>query len=97
MNIVAYIHRCYIARLVHRLTEKYNVTSSVLKLCSSIITNEHVVISCSDPLRASGSVGLKRLGTKGRSSRNPHAPDNTHSCMESIPSLHDIARLGVHA
>jgi hypothetical protein len=47
MNIVAYIRRCYIPRLLHRLTEKYNVYSSVMKVCSSVITDERVCVSCS--------------------------------------------------
>jgi hypothetical protein len=44
MNIVAYIRRFYISRLLHQLTEEYNV-------CSSVITNECFNISCSVPGR----------------------------------------------
>jgi hypothetical protein len=43
MNIVAYIHRCYIPRL----TEEYNIYSSVMKVCSSVITDERSCVSCS--------------------------------------------------
>jgi hypothetical protein len=32
MNIVSYIHRCYILWLLHRLTEEYNIYSSVMKV-----------------------------------------------------------------
>jgi hypothetical protein len=36
MNIGAYIHwPC-----IHRLTEEYNIYLSVIKVCSSVITNE---------------------------------------------------------
>jgi hypothetical protein len=43
MNIVTYIHRCYIPRL----TKEYNVPLSILKLCSSVIIDEHFIVSCS--------------------------------------------------
>jgi hypothetical protein len=42
-NIIAYIHQRYIPRL----TEKYTVYLLVMKVCSSIITDERVRVSCS--------------------------------------------------
>jgi hypothetical protein len=48
MNIVAYIHRCNIPRLVHQLTEEYNIPSSILNVCSLVITDKHFVVSCSE-------------------------------------------------
>jgi hypothetical protein len=47
MNIVAYIRRCYIPRFLRRLTEEYNVYSSVMKVCSLVIIDERVCVSCS--------------------------------------------------
>jgi hypothetical protein len=51
MNIVAYICRRYIPWFLHWLTEEYDVYSSVMKVCSSVITDEHVCVSCSDSSR----------------------------------------------
>jgi hypothetical protein len=47
MNIGSYIHWSYIPRLFERLTEEYNVYSSVMKVCSSVITDKHFDVSCS--------------------------------------------------
>jgi hypothetical protein len=44
MKIGTYIHWSYILRL----TNEYNLYSSVMKICSSVITNEHFDVSCSD-------------------------------------------------
>jgi hypothetical protein len=33
---------------IRRLTEEYNVYSSVIKICLSVITDERVCVSCSD-------------------------------------------------
>jgi hypothetical protein len=46
MNIMTYIHRRYIPHYLRRLTEKYNIYSSVIKVCSSV---ERVRVSCSAP------------------------------------------------
>jgi hypothetical protein len=42
-----YIRRRYISLLFRRLTEKYKLRSSVIEICSSIITEERVLILCS--------------------------------------------------
>jgi hypothetical protein len=47
---VAYVHRHYIPRFLRQLTKEYNAYSSVMKVCSSVITDERVCIFCSDPL-----------------------------------------------
>jgi hypothetical protein len=47
MNIGAYIHQCYIPRFLHRLTKEYNVYSLVMKVYSSVITDEHSCVSYS--------------------------------------------------
>jgi hypothetical protein len=43
-----YIHRHYIHRFLHQLTEKDNLSSSVMKACSSIITDERLDVSSSE-------------------------------------------------
>jgi hypothetical protein len=48
MNIDAYIHRRYISQFLHWLTDKYNVYSSVINVCLSVITKERYYVSCSD-------------------------------------------------
>jgi hypothetical protein len=45
-NTVAYIRWWYIPRLLHLLTEEYNIYSSVIQLRSSVITEEHILVSC---------------------------------------------------
>jgi hypothetical protein len=40
INIETYIHRCYIYRFLHWLSDEYNVYSSVIKVCLSIIIDE---------------------------------------------------------
>jgi hypothetical protein len=47
MNIGAYIHRHYIPQFLHWLTEEYNIYSSVIKVCSSVIIDECSCVSCS--------------------------------------------------
>jgi hypothetical protein len=47
MNIVAYIRGRYIHRLLRQLTEEYKLRSSVIELCSSVITEERVMVSYS--------------------------------------------------
>jgi hypothetical protein len=44
---MAYICRCYIPHLLRRLTEEYNLYSSVIQLHSSIIADEYVMVSYS--------------------------------------------------
>jgi hypothetical protein len=44
-NIVTYIYRCYIPRLLSQLTVEYTLYSSVIELCSSTITEEHILVS----------------------------------------------------
>jgi hypothetical protein len=44
MNIVAYIHRRYIPRLLRWLTGEYKQCSSVIELCSLVITKERVLV-----------------------------------------------------
>jgi hypothetical protein len=46
-NIKNYIHRCYVPRCFHRLIEEFTVSSSVIQLYSSVVTNEFFVVSCS--------------------------------------------------
>jgi hypothetical protein len=46
-NIAMYIRRRYISLLFRRLTEKYKLRWSVIEICSSIITEERVLILCS--------------------------------------------------
>jgi hypothetical protein len=46
-NIVTYIRRYYIPRLLHQLIEECNIYSSVIELRSLVITEEHILISCS--------------------------------------------------
>jgi hypothetical protein len=48
MNIGAYIHWRYIPQFLCRLTEEYNVYSSVMKVCSSVVTDERSCVSCSE-------------------------------------------------
>jgi hypothetical protein len=38
-NIVTYIRQCHIPRFLHRLTKKYNLYLSVMKVCSLVITD----------------------------------------------------------
>jgi hypothetical protein len=47
MNIGAYIHQRYIPRFLNWLTEEYNIYSLVMKVCSSVITDECSFVSCS--------------------------------------------------
>jgi hypothetical protein len=46
-EIVTYICQHYISQLLHRLTEEYKLCSSVIVVCSSVITEEHIPVSCS--------------------------------------------------
>jgi hypothetical protein len=46
MNIVTYICRRYISRFLCRLNEEYIIYSSVMNVCSSVITDECVCVSC---------------------------------------------------
>jgi hypothetical protein len=48
MNIIAYIHRRYIPRLLRRLIEEYNLHLSVIEVRSSVIINERFLVSCSE-------------------------------------------------
>jgi hypothetical protein len=43
-NIVVYIRWRYIPRLLRWLTEEYKLYSSVIELCSSVITEERILI-----------------------------------------------------
>jgi hypothetical protein len=44
---MSYIHRRYTSQFLRRLTEKDTLSSSVMKACSSIITNERLDVSYS--------------------------------------------------
>jgi hypothetical protein len=61
MNIVSFIHQCYIPRLLHRLTDKYNVYSSVIKVCSSVITDITDVVMV--PSRNPNNWAPRMIGT----------------------------------
>jgi hypothetical protein len=56
MNVWTYIRRSYISRLLHQLSEEYNLSSLIYKLCSSIITDECFIVSCSDERQSSKDV-----------------------------------------
>jgi hypothetical protein len=46
-NIKNYIHRRYVPRWFHWLTEEFNLYSLVLQLYSSVLTDECFIVSCS--------------------------------------------------
>jgi hypothetical protein len=52
-NIVTYIRERYIPRFLHQLTEKCNLRSSVIEVCSSVITDEHILVFYSAMLPSS--------------------------------------------
>jgi hypothetical protein len=41
---VAYNRRCYIPRLLHRLTEEHNLYSSIIELHSLVIDEERILL-----------------------------------------------------
>jgi hypothetical protein len=47
-EIYFYIRQSYIPQLLHRLTEEYNVYSSVMNVCLSVITDECSCVFCSE-------------------------------------------------
>jgi hypothetical protein len=55
---VTYIHRHYISRLLHRLTEEYSLYSSVIELRSSVITEKRILISCSGMTSQAKLIGV---------------------------------------
>jgi hypothetical protein len=59
MNIVAYIHQCYIPWFLPRLTEEYNVYLSVMKVYSLVIIDKRVCVPCSV-----GTISLSPESTK---------------------------------
>jgi hypothetical protein len=62
---VAYICRHYIHRFLHRLTEEYNIYSSVKKVYLSVITDERFCASYSDaPINDRGRMRNEYLNNK---------------------------------
>jgi hypothetical protein len=59
-TIVAYIRCCYIHWLLYWLIDKYNIRSSVIEVRLSVLTDEYILVLCSDDLKLDGLILLKK-------------------------------------
>jgi hypothetical protein len=68
-----YILQHYIPQLFCRLTKEYKLYSSVIELCSSVITEERVLVFCSDGPSQQQNLQLQIFSkTQAGNDKDPH-------------------------